>query len=156
MSGRGQRGLRPRDLVLGPEIAVEVAYVGLILMGGSSFRPDLTLWLGGTATALVVLAGLVNASNASPANLTNRGLVLLVVWLTALWCRRRIRAENELEGMSATLRREKAQVARRAVRARKALRNVRQDREHIEEELEEAEHRYLGILNQTFQLVAVL
>lgn len=144
------------DLLVEPHIAAPVAYVGLILMCRGSTRPDFALWLGGLATVLTVGAHFLESVHDSFEDVADRGLALGVIWLTAVLCSRGVKTNNELEEARAKLKEKWGRAVTLARQARSSLHSERTDRERVEDALEEAEHRYRGFFNQTFQLAAVL
>jgi PAS domain S-box-containing protein len=129
--------------------AAVIGYVGLVLVSWRSTWPAFPIWLGVAATALIIVAYFIDASQFSIMDVVERCLAVAVMWPVVLLCSRQIRNTNRLEATRARLHRQEDEAA-------SALLSERNDRERVEEELEEAEHRYRGFFNQTFQLVAVL
>lgn len=144
------------DVMVGARFAAAIAYVGLVLISGASTRPSFAYWLAALGTVLIIAGQLVSLANFATSELVNRGLALLVVWITAFLLSRRIRMAQELKEAHAKLRDQRDRSASTASRAVQALRSERSDRARIEEELEETEQRYRAVFNQTYQYTAVL
>lgn len=144
------------SLLVEPAVAMPLAYVGVVLLALPSAWPPLALWLAALATVLTVVAGLLVAEPFSTADLINRGLALAVVWPVAFMCSSWLRASRQLKGARLRIEQQKDHAETSAIQAETALRSEQKDRVRIAEELEETEHRYRAVFNQTFQLTAVL
>jgi len=144
------------DLMAAPHVAASVAYFGLVFLSLGSTWPPFAYWLSSLGTALIVFGHFASAADLSVADLANRGLALVVLWSTAFVCVRRVHTTEQLKDARAELQRQKDRVAATANHADRALRSERNDRERIEEELEETEQRYRAVFNQTYQFAAVL
>jgi len=144
------------DLMTPQGVAAAVLYVGLILLSRRSKYPPCAFIFAGIATALTIIGFFLSPDGAPRIDLVDRGLAIFAIWLTAVLCYQHIEMVHKLDRSNKNLKRQVVNTVTETVQVVAELQSEREDRKQTEEELQDAEARFAGIFNQSYQLIAVL
>ena len=144
------------DLMTPQGVAAPVLYVGLILLSRRSKYPPYAFIFAGIATVLTIIGFFLSPEGLPQIDLADRGLSIFAIWLTAVLCYQHIELVHKLNQSNKTLKRQVVNTVTETVQVVAELQSEREDRKQTEEELQDAEVRFAGIFNQTYQLIAVL